>query len=308
MNIFYGERNCEGKYKSGIHCNNMAYYYDNKYLCGLHSNKSTRKQLPKNPNEYKNKLKMLEEREKIVESVAEENRKNGIHGKIICTKLYMMKDPIHYDGYKKVFPNYKHGNRIDGYGCPKLSPKSLGPINHGMKDLPIAKNLENFHQGAKVFNCEVDEHNKITKQSYEIRKKIYNSSIPYRHKFEFEDMKKLGKINKQPLFSIYYDKNNNEHRYNYIECRYFYCHYYEILVQKIDDFKILKKMLDDGYNLQIIGYDGYPISNLMEQYLDDSRPFGHELVLATMLILENKDEYPWNIYYNTHKHIYNGVI
>ena len=145
---------------------------------------------------------------------------------------------------------------------------------------------------------------------------MYQCSIPYRHKFDYPAMKKIIDKNKLnniniPLFSVYYDKNDEEHRYNYIECRYFYCHYYELLVSKTNDFLDLKQMIANGYNLQIIGYDGFMIDNskdLMDYYLDKSRPFGHELVLYTMLVIDNKKDYPWNKYYVQHKDIYEGVI
>ena len=42
---------------------------------------------------------------------------------------------------------------------------------------------------------------------------------------------------------------------------------------------------------------------LWNNYLDISRPFGHELVLYTLLVLENADDYPWNIYYKKHSNI-----
>ena len=67
----------------------------------------------------------------------------------------MMKKPELIDGYLNVFPNYKHQNRKDGYGCAKLSPKSLGPVNHGMPNLPIAKNIENYHQFAKFWDYSI---------------------------------------------------------------------------------------------------------------------------------------------------------
>jgi len=40
----------------------------------------------------------------------------------------------------------------------------------------------------------------------------------------------------------------------------------------------------------------------MDHYVDDLRPFGHELVI------DNPRNYPWNIYYENNKAIYSGVI
>lgn len=34
----------------------------------------------------------------------------------------------------------------------------------------------------------------------------------------------------------------------------------------------------------------------------------HELVLYTMLVIDNSKEYPWNRYYECHKKMYENVI
>jgi hypothetical protein len=108
---------------------------------------------------------------------------------------------------------------------------------------------------------------------------------------------------------MYYDKDGNEHRYTYLQCRYFYCHYYELLATKEKDFIALKKMIKNGYNLNIQGYDGYNITmDLMEHYNDISKPFGHELVLYTLLVENDPAKYPWNIFYELNKQIYHNVI
>ena len=58
-----------------------------------------------------------------------------------------------------------------------------------------------------------------------------------------------------------------------------------------------------------IGYDGYYIDKtLYEHYVDTSKPFGHELVLYTMLVEDDKDKYPWNIFYKKNEEIYKNVI
>lgn len=57
-------------------------------------------------------------------------------------------------------------------------------------------------------------------------------------------------------------------------------------------------MLSEGYNLNFDGRDfhSYPGKSLKEKfkncYLDDSKPFGHELCLCAMLLLKETD-LPW---------------
>ena len=89
-----------------------------------------------------------------------------------------------------------------------------------------------------------------------------------------------------------------------MDCRYFYCHFYERLVTKEEDYVKLKELINNGYNLNIVGYDGYNVNkDLWIHYNDTKKPFGHELVLYTMLIEPDKEKYPWE-----HKELYQGVI
>lgn len=319
--IYYGEIDCQAIYKSGAkkgqQCVNKAYYRTNedKYLCGVHCKKcngvNNSIMLPKNPDHEQLKLNGYEELKGLAKNMAQNNYNSGIKGDVICTKMLMMKNPFNKPGYLMIFPNFKHKNRKDGIGLPSLSPKSIGPINHKMPNLPPAKNLENYHQFAKVFSCEVDEDGNPDKNYIRRRIEGYQDDIPHRHKFPREQINSINSSNNIniPLYSIYYDFNGNEHRYNYIQSRYFYCHWYEKLVSKSSDFNKLKKYIEEGYNLQIVGYDAYHITkSLYEHYLDDSIPFGHELVLYTMLTIKREEEYPWNQYYDKYEEIYKDVI
>jgi hypothetical protein len=310
--MFYGEQLCQTTYLSGKNkgkeCSNFAYYEkNNKYLCGVHS-KNPRNKLPINPKKNEIELKKEIDEKHFCEETAKKNIKNGVTGDITVSKLKMMKKPENIKGYTKVFPNFKHQNRKDGIGCSSLSPKALGPIDHNIPGLPPSKNLENFHQFSKFFPFEI-KNNKILQEAFELRIKGFNDNVPHRHKFDIKTLKKYGDNVNIPLFSMFYDKSGNEHRYSYIECRYFYCHWYEKLAKETKEFQYLKYLIKMGNNLQIIGYDGYkPNKDLIIHYEDDKQPFGHELVLYTMLKIDNPEHYPWNIYYKKHKNIYNNVI
>ena len=76
----------------------------------------------------------------------------------------------------------------------------------------------------------------------------------------------------------------------------FYCAFYENIVKNLDDFKILQEKINNGYNLQICGYDAYDVNTDIETcYKDTKKQFGHELVLYTMLVYP-QEEYPWKKY------------
>jgi hypothetical protein len=287
---FYNEIKCQAKTAAGNACKNGAYFYTStldKHLCGVHSRKYSRVILKKKTLQKNDAIKILEKHAEICEEVARKNREKGRRGEVICTRIEMFGKPEQYEGFIKVFPNYRHGKRKDGLGIPSLSPMTLGPVKHGQPDLPDSKNLENFHQGNKVFMDEVLD-GEITMQFYLDREEMYNDEIPHRHK-------KKRKVKTE--FSIWVRKNGEELRNGYIESRQFYCGFYERLAREKDDFKKLVKMLNDGYNLQIVGYEGYHVNKSVEKlYLNPRCNFGHEIVLYIMLTESDPCKYPWIIH------------
>ena len=309
---FYGETTCQAVTMAGKKCNNKAYWNaKGAYYCGVHVKKHAlgAVQLLKNPNAKAQKTQSLLDHDLTVEQARLDNVSKGKHGMVTVSKLKMMGTVPHKEGYLSIFPNAKHGSRKDGLGMPELSPKVLGPVEHVMPNLPVALNLENYHQHAKVWPFELNN-NKLTQETFDARTQAYNSEIADRHKHSKEVLKQYGPNINQPLFSVYYDDDGKEHRYNYLECRYFYCHYYEILVSPIASFHRLVDLIQRGTNINIIGYDGYDPSekSLYDFYLDTSRPFGHELVLYSMLVTPNVKDYPWNKYYMNHQDIYKNMF
>nr|QBK84862.1 MAG: uncharacterized protein LCDPAC02_00610 [Pithovirus LCDPAC02] len=147
----------------------------------------------------------------------------------------------------------------------------------------------------------------------------------------------------KPVFSVYYNKYGIGTAYTYIESRYFYCYWYKKLATKTDEYLDLIQKLENGYNLCIYGYDGRPVRYSYEKfsdenfvdgrpviykgndfldienqdllkkimydiYLDISKPFGHELVLYSLLTIEHENDYPWNIYYSKNKDLYKNIF
>jgi hypothetical protein len=298
--MYYGETECSGVTRKGTPCTNRAYYsVDDRYFCGVHSKKGERTELKRDPNAKRKAAQELADMRTSIDRAAAEN---SCAGSVMVSKLGFMKKPKYVGSTLCVFPNYKHQNRADGFGCASLSPKALGPVDHGMPGIPPARSIENYHQFAKVFPSEADEDGEPLEGVLEERIKGYTSRIPMRHK-------PAAKGKNIPLYSLYYDKDGNPHKYTYLQCRYFYCHWYERLVKDNPDLAHLYDLINRGYSLNIVGYDGYEVSgDLYEHYKDTTRPFGHELVLYTILTVPCPKDYPWNMYYRRHKKIYEGVI
>lgn len=285
-------------------CKKPAYFFcglaqDKNFRCGNHSRavslRKSRNLLPDVPKQVK--ILALQQERKTTEIIAEQNRREGKKGQVVCSKMYMMKSPENIHGFVKVYPNNRHQERKDGFGCASLSPMRLGPVLHNQPGLPIAKNIENFHQGSKCFKEELAplSPNEPGKLFFKNQKKFFEDEVPHRHKYI---NKESGNGNKNiPKFFVWIDKQGQIHKLDYITSRQFYCNFYERLAKNQPDYKRLCKMRDDGYNIQICGYDGRSINkeDIEKEYLDDTKPFGHELVLFTMLSIP-ENEYPWRKY------------
>jgi len=283
---FHGECTCKHR-----GCANKAYYTQNdKVLCGFHSQKALRKPLPKNPRKNENLDRDYRAHMVTVKRSMIRNAGAQRHGMLMCSKMTMFQgqQPVFIKDYMNVFPNYKHAKRYGGWGLPELSPKSMGPVEHPQPDLPPSKTLENFHQFSKIFPGETMDEFRRSQIA------AFNDSTPHRHKPQALQ-KKAGENKNIPRAWIWTRADGTIVELTYIECRQFYCHYYERFALQTDAFHRLKEALSDGMNLRICGYDGYmPDKLLMDHYKDPSRPFGHEVVLYTMLA-EPEDSWPWRL-------------
>lgn len=306
---YYGELGCPSVSASGSGCKNKCYWWvpdDQRLSCGVHSKGVTRTPLPKRSR--KDQVKIIENRrrqeKKDIEQARVDNIESGLFGHIIVTKLRMFSSPDDVEGYLKVFPNLKHGNRKDGLGLPDLSPMSLGPVETPQPTVPVAKNIENLHQFNKVFPSEVGEDGNPTQEWYETRSRAYTDPIPHRHKPSAKSAKGSKNI---PVYSVWETSDGEELHLSYFESRQVYCTYYERLAKKTESFARLKELIKGGTNIQIVGYDGYDLElgpdatpeekqqKFEKCYRDISKPFGHEVVLAALLMLK-PSQYPWRKY------------
>ena len=292
-------------------CKNKAYWWvpkEKRVSCGVHArDEKSRVALPKRST--KEKVAIAQERfdkeDKEIEAARVRNENKGRRGHVAVSKLRMLKAPEDLKGYRKVFPNFKHGGRKDGLGMPALSPMSLGPVKHPQPGLPIAAHIEGLHQGNKVFP-QHEKGGKPTKEWLDIQREMYEGP-PRRH---HPGAKSATGSKNIPLYSRWVLPNGKEKRLSYVESRQVYCTYYERLAKKTKEFRKLMALVNEGTNIQIHGYDGYDLEMTQEEqgegeeevkkkfekfYLDEKRPFGHELVLAALLLLDEED-YPWTKY------------
>lgn len=203
-------------------------------------------------------------------------------GKVQCGKL-----PYFRGDGDKTHPKingYKNINVCTGQAKTsiwrQLSPMELGSIEFD-ELLPsgeivhrVVTNLENLWQASKVWKGEIDG-DVPSKEWWERREKIWSDEKAHRRI-------KKGK----PLFSWW----NNE-KLNYDEARRkIYIPLYIKYIIQTEAYKRLEKMVDDGQDTHIIGYDGRKFDCLWKELKDLSKPFGHELVLCCLL----RKEFVWD--------------
>jgi len=240
--------------------------------------------------------KFLRERskkhKKSIEKARIQNKKLKKRGQIRCNKL-----PYRFSKVKeKTWPNvdgFKNINVCSGSTqiYKNLSPMKLGPIIFKVVDFDgnikkiKAKNIENLWQASKVWKSDIDDKTKEPKEEwYETRNKYYKDEKAHRH-----IKKSSGKNINIPLYSLWVNQKTKEvQKLLYLQARgEIYCPIYEKCVKKTKAFKDLNKLIENGYNIQILGYDGYDYEanniTLKECFDDDSRPFGHELALTAIL-------------------------
>lgn len=143
--------------------------------------------------------------------------------------------------------------------------------------------FENYWQGSKIYDIDLNDDDTIKVSFFNRRAKMFSDVKGHRRALP----KAQGTV-----IAAYF----NGEVFDYIESRYYYCFYYSYLVQRTAVYQELVKMIDNGQNLQILGYDGQEYTNIDAEtmytaYLDPTYPFGHELVLCCLLM----NLRPWEI-------------
>jgi len=337
--LYAGELKCCAQYgKSKEPCREWARYVatdgSKRLLCGVHSRKGKRSDLPLNPKASEIREAVLAQR--IEEAATFAAQRLASHAPRLVTAATfdgMLREYsfVPAPGHLPIFPNNKHGHGFGyGFDFSALSPMKLGPVRHGQPSLPDAQSIENYHQFNKVFPnellidvvCECARsaewaHFKAAPVFYAKRLEAYGDPVPHRHKYASAELKKANKdyvgkakVNK-PMYSVHETPTGEERHYTYLESRYFYCHQMETLISSTRpaQWSQLLDLLVRGYALQIVGYDAYTPratdpDTLYEHYLDETRPFGHEMVILTMLCVDDTEQRPWNRFRREHAEIY----
>lgn len=295
--IYHGETSCQAiKYFSRRDgkpvCSNKAtFFQDGRYYCAIHAKSDARIMLP--TRRWKDKITLRDNELTLhlrgVEEEAEKNRSSGLVGQVRLVKMEMMKKRKKYTGWRMIFIDFAVMRRKEGNCFPSLHPKRIGPIYHRQPGIPVANNLEGLYHGNTVYPEELDTDGNLTVDFYRNRQMFYEKSDHPRYKYR----------GKKPVFSVWVTAEGSECRLNYLDSRKLYCDLYVEFVEKHLHLLVIRSFLEEGYNLAIYGYDAHPIDysegivkGFQEAYLNPDQRFGHERILAAMLLL-NPHEYPW---------------
>lgn len=144
--------------------------------------------------------------------------------------------------------------------------------------LPLLQKLELVWQAAKMAAGESWE------DYFARRARIYKAQTPKRRYMD-RDAKIAG-----ACFGCRADG-----LIEYVTSRAFYCTAYECAVKDLPEYLLLKDLVEDGFNILLLGPDGYPLDVDAEAvesaYLHEGSPFGHERVIVALL----RGLRPWTV-------------
>lgn len=204
-----------------------------------------------------------------------------------------------YNRFSKVDSELKKWPHVEGYErfnvCKNnkyqdLSPMLLGPV-YDENGEEYGKNIEDAWQCSKVFEHQL-ENGKESLKSDEWWAKWNEWSRRGRFSGEARRHRTIKSTPPDKTLFSYYMGD----RLDYITSRKrMYAVWYAQTVKKTNAYKDLKARHLSGQNLLLLEYDGLDRDNpeenkdldekSLQQYIDDpSRPFGHALVLACVLL------------------------
>jgi hypothetical protein len=230
----------------------------------------------------------FESSEALISKAQKENQAKGLCGLVKVDKL-----PGRFSKQARPFlPGYMSINVCSGAtGWTKgLSPMILGPVTHEEVDekgvlLPVATCVENYWQSLKLFQCDLDSAGNILPSYFQRKRDILSNHKGVRHPLP-KAASKVAKNSNSPNKSLCLFSYVNGERLSYLEARkQIYCPLYAYMAEKSEAYAKLFSLHQEGYNLLILDYDGYPVDSttLDFAFKDESRPFGHGAVLYCML-------------------------
>jgi hypothetical protein len=222
---------------------------------------------------------LLSKLSKGVEEAQASNRRKGSRGQVRCRRSWRgqrSEDIPYREDSIPIFASKgkgQFGNALSPFLLavhPDLMRWATTDGKPGSARLPFPQKLELVWQSAKVAE------NERWADYFARRERIYSGKTPKRRYLD-RDTAIAG-----ACFG-----SEEDGLVQYVPSRVFYCTAYEEAVSALPHFCFLKGLVDNGFNLLILGPDGHPLEvsegSVASAYADALLQFGHERVLVAML-------------------------
>eukprot|EP00298_Acanthocystis_sp_HF-20_P011626 c19484_g1_i1.p1 GENE.c19484_g1_i1~~c19484_g1_i1.p1 ORF type:complete len:302 (+),score=108.98 c19484_g1_i1:143-1048(+) len=235
-------------------------------------------------------------RDKVTSEVAKqwnENKSQQKRGKVLCGCVWrgISSDQMPYqEGFIPIFVSKgkgQIGNALSPFNLFVPQPMLSNFTVDGKQGSSLLPNrpLELVWQSAKITPDEIDKNGKVKSSFFERRKKIFK-----------EGKVKRRYLDKSQTIAGALFGGEGQTVVQWVPSRIFYCTSYDTSVQKKKEFKLLENLVENGFNILLLGPDGFPIGPNEEDiklaYESTAHPFGHERVLLALL----RGIKPWTSY------------
>lgn len=196
-------------------------------------------------------------------------------------------------------------NRFHGYLCPYAhrhkQPDTVHHCRRSYFNEILSDSSKNYKELNPIYQSAVK---RIKRESEVTGEEEDDVEMKVEGEMEKEYEIEKGSLHTWPIsnknkfvceYSEWVDKEEKKHRLGAVQARQFYCHFFQKYVEEQADFAKLVEWKKDGKNIRICGYDAHPITaeTVERDYLDASKAFGHEKVLWTMLMVKDRNDWPW---------------
>jgi hypothetical protein len=207
-------------------------------------------------------------RQELVEEARQRNALYDQAGSVRLQTLYHYRDQSAPSKRWRELPGFRNVSVCQGAKKWKaLAPRFLGPL---VFDGVPAVNLAN-----------VWTYSQVTAQ--DLRNGAIKPEWFEHRRWGFGQPDKKRSAQQTPLFWLW----EGGAQLDLVQARKAYCALYARLVQAKDEYRELHLLVQQGYNLQLFGYDAWDFTEqgktLLQAIEDPTARFGHELVLYGLL-------------------------
>lgn len=226
--------------------------------------------------------KVGSEKLRLNKQIEEARQRNALYsqpGTVRLQRQFHFRDKSVENKRWRALPGFRNISVSSGAKKWKvLSPLYLGPVEHEEMDgegnaLPPALSLEQLWRSCAVHKEDIGQDGKPNAQWHERRRDAFTQPL------------KSGKrrSGEAPIYWFWRGQ-----QLGLIEARKeIYCHLYAALVVETELYRELNLLVQQGFNLQLFGYEAYDFieqgKSLLEAIEDREASFGHEFVLYGLL-------------------------